>query len=111
MLFYDDKEVQALVSLTDEQLRQHCDPAFQAAAVKIFMWAFGNWSRIPHPDPRTVKTVLHWALKWDDHKLYEHAACCCLKWKDRQDIVLSIVCPHLESLSVDRAEDIDWDKW
>lgn len=108
------KERERAVSMVSEQLRGHRNAAVETAAVTVFKKAFSEqygWMPPIPLAPKTVRTVLYWAVELDNDDLYEQVGSCGLSWPDTQETVLGLIGRYLGDPSADRSQTIDWEPW
>lgn len=108
---HSNEERDVVVSMVDEQLRKQWNVDVQTAAVKVLMSSLESGYMQPsHATQATVRTILHWALKWNDDRLYREVGIRGLPWLDTQETILSMVALHLQAIFADHSE-IEWETW
>lgn len=102
-----EQELDMVVSMADDQLRNHWDPNVQTATMSVFKSSLGQ---SVHPTQGSCQTILHWALKLNDDKLYQQVGNRCLPWVDTQETILSMVGRQFQGRSADDSG-VDWKIW
>ncbi len=107
------EERDRVVSMVDEQLRNHRTATVETAAVAVFKSAVGEIINLTpvHPTLPTAKTVMCWALELNDDSLYKHVGIRVLKWLRTKEAVLSVIGRHIQGRFADNSDTIEWETW
>jgi hypothetical protein len=97
-----------MVSIVDQDLREHSDSATTSGAVAFFL-------RVMQENVRSktsiTQTVMHWVMEFESDELARGLLLFASGDSSTRDIALRAACLRMERHYASRSETIEWDVW